>query len=97
MERRIGLLEEVERAILTNTLTELQRERARDETHKLVGGLGTFGYGEGVAFVRQMEELLSRTDYTEATEIEDFSRQLASLKQFCLKLSLNCPSEVRLV
>ncbi|WP_036484072.1 response regulator [Myxosarcina sp. GI1] len=82
LERRIRVLEEVERGLSTNTLTEPQRERAKEEAHKLVGGLGTFGYPEAVAFVRQIEQLLSEKGKNELTIVRDFSRELASLKQF---------------
>lgn len=81
LARRIRVLDEVERALLSDTLTELQRERAKEEAHKLVGGLGTFGYPEAVAFVRQIERLLSEGSELKPTIVRNFSRELTSLKQ----------------
>jgi hypothetical protein len=47
LEQRIRVLEEMEVALQTDQLSPEQQENAREEAHKLVGGLGTFGYPKG--------------------------------------------------
>ncbi|MCU0526906.1 MAG: response regulator [Elainella sp. Prado103] len=81
LKQRIHQLEQVEQGLQQGFLSEQQRNQAKEELHKLIGGLGTFGYVEGVEFVRHMEALLSGNSVLEARQIQDFSHQLAELKR----------------
>jgi DNA-binding response OmpR family regulator len=47
LESRVRVLEEMEVALQTDHLSPEQQENAREESHKLVGGLGTFDYPKG--------------------------------------------------
>ncbi|HHP7232755.1 MAG TPA: response regulator [Xenococcaceae cyanobacterium] len=78
---RIRVLQEIRLALLNNTLTQRQRERGKEEAHKLVGGLGTFGYPGGVLLARQIEELLSKTLPLKSAEIAVFCQKLNSLQK----------------
>ena len=81
LERRIKVLETVEQALQQGTLTPQQREQAKEEAHKLIGGTGIFGYPKGVSFAQRLEELLTAEVGLDSVAIQDFSRQLAALKQ----------------
>jgi len=79
--QRITVLETVEQALQQETLTPQQRGQAKEEAHRLSGGLGIFGYPKGVPFAQRLEELLTTEVQLDALAIQDFSRQLAALKQ----------------
>lgn len=81
LEQRLQRLEEVEQALQRGSLTSLQGEQAKAELHKLIGGLGTFGYAEAVSFVLRLETLLGETSRLTLGQIQEFSQQLAALKQ----------------
>lgn len=81
LERRIKVLETVEQALQQGTLTPQQREQAKEEAHKLIGGAGIFGYSRGVSFAQRLEELLTAEVRLDSVAIQDFSRQLIALKQ----------------
>ncbi|WP_416669470.1 response regulator [Egbenema bharatensis] len=82
LEQRIKVLEAAEQALQQGTLTPQQREQAKEEAHKLIGGAGIFGYPRGVPFAQRLEELLTAEVGLDAVAIqEDFSQQLAALKQ----------------
>jgi diguanylate cyclase (GGDEF)-like protein len=81
LEQRIEHLVAVEQALQQGRLSLQQRQQGQAEAHKLVGGLGTFGYAAGVAFARQIETLLTGTAALEVQQIQEFSQQLAGLKQ----------------
>jgi diguanylate cyclase (GGDEF)-like protein len=81
LAQRIEHLAAIEQALQQGMLSLQQRQQGQAEAHKLVGGLGTFGYTAGVAFARQIETLLAGTAPLEAQQIQAFSQQLAGLKQ----------------
>jgi HPt (histidine-containing phosphotransfer) domain-containing protein len=81
LEQRIRVLEENEVALQTEQLSPEQQERARVEAHKLVGGLGTFGYAKGSKIARSIELLLKNNSLLEERQATHFSQLLADLKQ----------------
>ncbi len=81
LDIRVRVLEETEVALQTQQLSPEQQERARAEAHKLVGGLGTFGYAKGSEIGRLIEDLLKNNSLLEERQGSRFSQLLADLKQ----------------
>ena len=55
---RVDVLDQAAVAVLEAALDDDLRRRAEEEAHKLVGSVGTFGFGEGSKMARQIECLL---------------------------------------
>lgn len=81
LEPRIRVLEEAEVALQTNQLSPEQQDCAREEAHKLVGGLGMFGYATGAKTARSLEHLLKNHSLQKEPQGTRFSQLLADLKQ----------------
>ena len=81
LEQRVRVLEETEVALQTEQLSLEQQECAKVEAHKLVGGLGTFGYPKGSEIGRLIEHLLKNNSLREERLATCFSQLLADLKQ----------------
>jgi DNA-binding response OmpR family regulator len=81
LEQRVRVLEETEVTLQTDQLSPEQQERAKVEAHKLVGGLGTFGYAKGSEIARAIEHLLKNNSLLEQRQTTRFSQLLADLKQ----------------
>jgi len=81
LESRVRVLEEMEVALQTHHLSPEQQENGREESHKLVGGLGTFGYPKGSKIARSIERLLKNNSLLEERQAARFSQLLADLKQ----------------
>jgi DNA-binding response OmpR family regulator/HPt (histidine-containing phosphotransfer) domain-containing protein len=81
LDMRVRVLEETEVALQTQQLSPEQQEHARVEAHKLVGGLGTFGYAKGSEIGRLIEHLLKNNSLLEQRQASRFSQLLADLKQ----------------
>jgi len=81
LEQRMRVLEEIEVALQTKQLSPEQQEYGREEAHKLVGGLGTFGYPKGSQIARSIEHLLKHNSLLEQRQGTRFSQLLADLKQ----------------
>lgn len=81
LEQRMRVLEEIEVALQTEQLSPKQQEYGREEAHKLVGGLGTFGYPKGSEIARSIEHLLKNTSLLKERQTTRFSQLLADLKQ----------------
>ncbi|GET43403.1 response regulator [Microseira wollei] len=81
LEQKIRVLEETEVALQTNQLSPEKQEHGRQEAHKLVGGLGTFGYAKGSKIARSIEHLLKNNSLLEKRQVIRFSQLLADLKQ----------------
>lgn len=77
---RIGKLEAIARRWRSGTLNTVDRETAKEEAHKLIGALGTFGFQDGVEPARRMETLLADESPLSPDRIEDFTRQVNALK-----------------
>ena len=56
---RLAVLEKASIALLAGELSDELRIEAVREAHKLAGSLGTFGFAEGSALARKIEELLN--------------------------------------
>lgn len=81
LEQKIRVLEETEVALQTKQLSPEQQEQGREEAHKLVGGLGTFGYAKGSEIARSIEHILKNNSLLEQWQATRFSQLLADLKQ----------------
>ena len=55
---RVDVLDQAAVAVLEAALDDDLRRKAEEEAHKLVGSVGTFGFGEGTKMARQIEYLL---------------------------------------
>lgn len=80
LERRIAVLEAVERSLQTSDLSLQQRIAAQTEAHKLAGGLGTFDYPKASEIARSIEHLLEKTK-SEPNLVYEFSQLLEKLKR----------------
>ncbi|CAD5988938.1 Protein RcaC (plasmid) [Planktothrix tepida] len=80
LEQRIRVLEDIEVAHKTHQLSPEQQSQGREEAHKLVGGLGIFGYGKGSEIARLIEHLLKNNSLLEEHQGTRFSELLAELK-----------------
>jgi diguanylate cyclase (GGDEF)-like protein len=87
VHQRLAVLEEAIRALQAGGLTPQQQVIARDEAHRLSGGLGTFGYQEGSQQAKAIEASLKAPLPLDHLAIEQLSKSLLALKQ-----SLEAPS-----
>ncbi|MGH2413329.1 MAG: response regulator, partial [Microcystaceae cyanobacterium] len=78
---QIMVLKQVEQALLTGHLSEQLRQNAKQESHKLAGGLGTFGYAEGSRLAGEIEHLLTNRLVWEQTQIAKLMQLIANLEQ----------------
>jgi DNA-binding response OmpR family regulator len=81
LEPRIAVLENAEQALIKGNLNLEQLKNAREEAHRLAGGLGTFGYDRGSELMREIEHLLADKrplGYQDATRL---SQLMSELKQ----------------
>ncbi|HIK18840.1 MAG TPA: response regulator [Leptolyngbyaceae cyanobacterium M33_DOE_097] len=81
LEQRLELLEAVEQALKNQTITPEQQQQAREQAHKFVGGLGTFGYRAGSEIAREIERLLQASTVFDNEQVTRFSELLTKLKQ----------------
>jgi diguanylate cyclase (GGDEF)-like protein len=80
IQQRLMVVEAAVRALQAGDLPADQRAIAREEAHRLAGGLGTFGYEEGSVQARQLENLLGDRPLV-APDVDQLSQCLLSLKQ----------------
>jgi len=78
---QVSVLKQAEQALLRHNLSFTLQQSAIQETHKLAGGLGTFGYLEGSKLARQIEDLLTSNIALEQAEIFQFSQLIVKLQQ----------------
>jgi len=82
IQQRLKSLEEVTRALQAGgNVSRRQRDLARQEVHRLAGGLGTFGCNEGSILAHQIEQLLQEEQPLNAPTITQLSQTLLALKQ----------------
>ncbi|PIG94571.1 response regulator [Gloeocapsopsis sp. IPPAS B-1203] len=79
LEKRIDVLEAAARSPIHN-LSSVQHQQAKEEAHRLAGGLGTFGYAKGSDLAREIEHLFIECNWEEAQQ-RQFAQLLAELKQ----------------
>ncbi|NJL45019.1 MAG: response regulator [Leptolyngbyaceae cyanobacterium SM2_3_12] len=80
LNQRLEVIESATRVLQAGALSPQQREVARDEAHRLAGGLGTFGYQEGSIHARQIEGLLSQEQPLNKADIAQLAGSLLALK-----------------
>ncbi len=80
LEQRLTGLVQAVRSLQTGSLTSTQRDTARQESHRLAGALGMFGYTQGTDTARTVEQLLLTTTPT-AAQMEQALDLLATLQQ----------------
>jgi diguanylate cyclase (GGDEF)-like protein len=82
IQQRLELLEEVTRVLQAGgNVSHRQRDLARQEAHRLAGGLGTFGCQAGSTLAHQIEQLLQEEQPLDAPTIMQLSQTLLALKQ----------------
>lgn len=81
IQQRVRVLEEVTRALQAGGVAASKRALAREEAHRLAGGLGTFGYEEGSVLARQIEHLLGEDTPLNDGTVTKLSQTLLALKQ----------------
>ncbi len=81
LQARLAVVEEAVRSLQAGELPLQQRVIAREEAHRLAGGLGTFGYEDGSTLARQMEQLLTTSQGLTTAEVDRLSGWLLALKQ----------------
>ena len=80
LPKRIEKLAEIEREAREGTLTAVGQKAGKEEAHKLVGGLGTFGFVSDAIAARQLETLLNEKFPLSSVQVEALSQHLSLLK-----------------
>jgi DNA-binding response OmpR family regulator/HPt (histidine-containing phosphotransfer) domain-containing protein len=78
---RLAVLEAAATSLQGGDCNRKQQESALAAVHKLVGGLGTFGYDDAAAVAETLEDSLMQHLKQEAQWANQFSELLAKLKQ----------------
>lgn len=78
---RVVVLEQIESAWRSGTLTLTQQQSAAQEAHRLSGALGSFGYEAGSRLARSIEHLLITDLPLMAANITQFSSLVKQLQQ----------------
>lgn len=79
LEERFSILAELVPERWENINPE-QQKKAKEESHRLAGSLGTFGYPRGSQIAREIEQMLMETKLTEP-QVFHFKELLIELKQ----------------
>ena len=90
---RVAVLEATVQSLQAGDCTREQQKAALASVHKLVGGLGTFGYDDAAAVAETLEESLMRHLEQEAQWVNQFSKLLTTLKQELGQVSQPLPTE----
>ncbi len=85
---RINLLEQAAKAGKDGKLDSYLKQQAEQEAHKLVGSLGTFGFGYGSELAREIETLLMTETPLNSDEIADLSKLVIKLNSELNKNSI---------
>lgn len=81
LNQRITVLEATAAMLQTASLPATQHQAAREEAHRLVGSLGTFGYPEGSHLAREIEQWFSTYTSDKQGNVKQLQSLLAHLKQ----------------
>ncbi|MUG98469.1 response regulator [Scytonema sp. UIC 10036] len=76
----VSLLLQAATALQLSVLETEERQKAQQVAHKLVGGLGSFGFTEGSRLAQQIEQLLQTTDI-EPLQAQQLVETVKSLRQ----------------
>ncbi|BAZ65619.1 MAG: response regulator [Pelatocladus maniniholoensis HA4357-MV3] len=81
LPERIKVLETAARSLQVDYFDSTQRERAKEEAHRLAGALGTFGYAKGSELARAIEHLFSDQSKLGEQQFTQFLQLLTQLQQ----------------
>ena len=87
--QQIAILEQAKKSLLAGKIEKDLQEAAKNEAHKLVGSMGSFGYLEGSKLARSAEHLLMKTYPFSGEEITRFAELVTGLQQEITKPSVN--------
>ena len=79
--QQVTVLEQAKIALSEGNLSEVLRQSAGQEAHKLAGGLGTFGYPQGSNLARAIEHILMDGTLLGREEALRLDRLVADLQQ----------------
>lgn len=81
LTHRVASLEAAERSLQSGSFSLAQRQATRIEAHKLAGGLGTFGNGNGSDVAQAIADLLEANIQQEMLLMQQLPQLLEDLKQ----------------
>ena len=87
--QQIAILEQAKNSLLAGDIEKDLQEAAKNEAHKLVGSMGSFGYLEGSKLARSAEHLLMKTHPFSGEEITRFAELVTGIQQEITKPSVN--------
>ncbi|MGI0485539.1 response regulator [Pantanalinema rosaneae CENA516] len=90
LDQRLVGLELAINGLQLGTLSQLQRQQAREEAHRLAGSLGMYGYTQASEFARAIEHELVRESALEECQSTHLTQLLANLKQAIVTPVLPC-------
>jgi DNA-binding response OmpR family regulator len=79
--QQVTVLEQAKIALIEGNLSEVLRQSARQEAHKLAGAMGTFGYPEGSNLARAIEHMLMDDKALGREEALQLDRLVTDLQQ----------------
>ncbi|MBD1805972.1 response regulator [Microcoleus sp. FACHB-SPT15] len=79
--QQVTVLEQAKIALIEGNLSEVLRQSARQEAHKLAGAMGTFGYPEGSNLARAIEHMLMDDKALGREEVLRLDRLVTDLQQ----------------
>lgn len=79
--QQVTVLEQAKIALIEGNLSDVLRQSARQEAHKLAGAMGTFGYPEGSNLARAIEHMLMDGTALGREEALRLDRLVADLQQ----------------
>lgn len=80
-QHRVGELSQAVARVGRGELSALDRERAVDVAHQLVGSAGTFGWQRASALAREVELFLRQADAPDPVQLAAAMRALALVEQ----------------
>ncbi|MBF2028689.1 MAG: response regulator [Oscillatoriales cyanobacterium C42_A2020_001] len=80
LEKRLNVLESALRSLQQGSLSPFQQEAAKEEAHRLVGGLGLYGYAQASDIARKLEHLLVNNSLVGETATTQFAQLLTELQ-----------------
>jgi DNA-binding response OmpR family regulator/HPt (histidine-containing phosphotransfer) domain-containing protein len=80
-KQQIDLLDRVMSASEAGKLADHARQEARQTVHNLIGSLGIYGFPQGSALARQIENLLRSDFRLNCSEVQQRAEWVAALKQ----------------